>query len=404
MKILFVAYPNSVHVLRWIEQITDQGWDLHLFPSIDVGQVLPAFSHITVHHSIYSRQKDLTPSVRERGLCIGIPGLHKPLAGFFWNVARFLTMLRGRMTPDYRVNDLRRTIERIQPDIVHSIEFQHGGYLALAVKQQMGDRFPTWVATNYGSDVYLFGRLAAHRDRVRAILEQCDYYDCECERDVAIAEELGLRGQVVRPVLPNAGGFDLEEFHQTAHEQPVSARRQVIIKGYQHFAGRALVAIQAVRRCADLLGETTVAIYSAHPEVQIAAELLAQDTGLTVRLLPHLSHQDILREFGRSRVYIGLSISDAVSTSMLEAVTMGAFPIQSDTACTDEWVQDGQTALIVPPEDVDAVAQALRRALTDDVLVDRAAALNADVARDRLDRRLIKPQVVEIYQRIAGAS
>ena len=403
-KILFVAFPNSVHVLRWIQQINDQDWDIHLYPSIDVGLVLPEFQNITVHHSIYSPQADLDPSNKEHGLRVGIPFVRKRMSSVFWSIARLLTLLRSRRNPDYRVDDLYKTIKRIQPDIVHSIEFQHGGYLALAVKQRMGDDFPTWIVTNFGSDVYLFGRLKAHAERVRAILQLCDYYDCECERDVAVAQNMGLQGQVVRPILPNAGGFDLQKFDQTTRQEPVSSRRQIVLKGYQHFAGRALVALQAVKQCVDVLQDYTIIIYSAFPDVEIAAEIIQQDTNLNIQILPHSSHETLLREFGKSRVYIALSISDAISTSMLEAMTMGVFPIQSNTACTNEWVVDGETALIVPPEDVHALEQALRRALSDDELVNNAAQLNLQTVHDRLDNRKIKPQIIDIYRRILGES
>lgn len=62
---------------------------------------------------------------------------------------------------------------------------------------------------------------------------------------------------------------------------------------------------------------------------------------------------------------------------------------------------DGETGIIVPPEDPERVAEAIRRAVSDDVLVDRAAERNAQVAQDRLDERQIRPQVIAMYQRIA---
>jgi glycosyltransferase involved in cell wall biosynthesis len=110
----------------------------------------------------------------------------------------------------------------------------------------------------------------------------------------------------------------------------------------------------------------------------------------------------MLRLYGRARVYIGLSISDAISTSLLEAIVMGAFPIQSCTACADEWVVDGKTGLIVPPEDPEVVAAALHRALTDDSLVDNAARRNAKLARERLAEHLIKPQARAMYDTVAA--
>jgi hypothetical protein len=262
---------------------------------------------------------------------------------------------------------------------------------------------PKWIVTNWGSDVYLFGRLAEHRERIRQVLETCDFYSCECERDVILAQELGLRGQVL-PAFPNTGGFDLQHTETLRQPGTISKRRTILLKGYQGWAGRALMGLRALARCADLLksGEYQVAIYSASPEVKIAAELFSQDTKIPVEIIPPVSHDNILRYYGRSRIYIGLSISDAISTSLLEALVMGTFPIQSCTACADEWIVDGETGFIVPPEDSEPIAAAIRRAVSDDALVDRAAELNAQTARERLDQAVIRPQVIAMYEKVAA--
>ena len=63
---------------------------------------------------------------------------------------------------------------------------------------------------------------------------------------------------------------------------------------------------------------------------------------------------------------------------------MGSFPIQSCTACADEWLEHGVGGLLVPPEDPDVIAAALRQALTDDGLVDGGAEQNWRVACARL--------------------
>ncbi|HEV2860186.1 MAG TPA: glycosyltransferase, partial [Pyrinomonadaceae bacterium] len=104
---------------------------------------------------------------------------------------------------------------------------------------------------------------------------------------------------------------------------------------------------------------------------------------------------------GRARVSIGLSISDGLSTSALEALIMGAFPVQSDTSCLCELVRCGEGALMVPPEDPTEVAAAIVRAATDDELVDRAAEQNARVAAERLSEAVVRPQVVGMYERAA---
>jgi len=81
-------------------------------------------------------------------------------------------------------------------------------------------------------------------------------------------------------------------------------------------------------------------------------------------------------------------------------MVMGAFPIQSWTSCADEWVEDGRTGLLVPPDDPDAVEAAIRKVLTDDGMVDRAMESNLGVAALRLDRERIRPLAVGIYNQV----
>lgn len=390
-RILLVGMSESIHTARWLAQITDQGWDVHLFPSIDYGMVHPDITDVTVHHSFYGRQDNLHGDVKYRGL----PMLHK-------DVALLARILVRRLVPGYRAVQLKNLIERIRPDIVHSVEFQSAGYLTLEAKKQVSGGFPTWMVTNWGSDIYLYGRLPAHDRQIRDILAQCDYYACECERDIRLAREHGFKGATL-PAIPNTGGFDLELAASLRQPGPVSARRDIMLKGHQHWAGRALTGLRALERCTDLLKKDgyRIVIYSAPHDVILAAELLQRKTGIPVVLVPHKTpHRQMLQMHGQARVSIGLSISDAVSTSFLEAIVMGSFPVQSWTSCANEWICDGKTGILVPPEDPDVVEQAVRLALTDDPLVDRAAEQNYILAEGRLDYSDIKTKAVEFYSSI----
>lgn len=117
-------------------------------------------------------------------------------------------------------------------------------------------------------------------------------------------------------------------------------------------------------------------------------------------MIPYSPHEDMLRMHGRSRVSIGLSMSDAISTSFLEALVMGSFPIQSNTSCANEWIKCGKSGFLVDPEDAQGIAVVLRQALVDDELVDQAASINAQTAADRLDYRKIKPIAVDFYKNL----
>ncbi len=392
MRILFVAMADSVHTARWISQIADLGWDLHLFPSIDHGQLHHELRNVTAHVPFYGHRRSLR-SVKITGIS---------LFNDFASEELYSILKRTKFYRDFQINRLLKVIKKVKPDIIHTLEIQHAGYLTMEAKKRMSGKFPPWIVTNWGSDLYLFGRIPEHEEKIREVLANADFYSCECLRDVCLAEAYGFKGKVL-PVFPNSGGMDLQEVVRLRTPGPVSARRTIMLKGYQHWAGRALTGLRALERCADILKGYTVVIYSAFPDVEIAAMLFQQSTGIPVNVVSsNASHREILALHGAARISIGLSISDAISTSFLEALVMGSFPIQSWTACADEWIADGRTGMLVQPEDSDAVERAIRLALFDDKMVDIAADENWQVALERLDSSHLKQLTLELYDSVAG--
>lgn len=419
MRILFVAPGTSLHTVRWMNQLRGLGWDLHLFP-VESFPLQPQLRDVTLHHVLFNRRpfdehdiarmdklgrppqpmgtwQSLWPqdrfdrSVRQSGLPWPFRSGAKALED---TLARNFPQRFGRAAR------LAALIRRLKPDVIHSLELNGAGSLMLAARELVGADFPPWIATNWGSDLYLHGKLAATGPRIRAVLAACDYYDAECQRDIELARELGFRGETL-PVLPNTGGLDLDRAASLRQPGPVSARRLIVIKGYQDWAGRALVALRALEHLADRLDGYRIALFLAPQAVRIAAELMSLRTGIPIDIIPWSDQEEILRLHGRARLSIGVSISDGIPSSLLEAMAMGSFPVQSDTSCACEWIVDGRTGILLSSDEPRDVAAAIAPVLTDDALVDEAALRNAEVARKRLDERIIRPRVQDMYQRVA---
>lgn len=394
MKILFVANVNSIHAARWIEQLSGSSWEVGIFP---------ATAHPIRPELLKTRCFDTWVNWVERNIKLNIR----------WPVhIRGMTrLLKGvqLLCPGGgdRAVRLARVVRQWKPDIVHSLEMQHAGYLTLDARRLCRAPFPKWIVQNWGSDIFLFQHLPGHPERIRAVLRECNYYDCECERDVRLAREFGFVGKIL-PVRPNGGGFDLEKIGRLRGAGLTSERKVIALKGYQGWAGRALVALAALELvfARGLLGGYRLVIYSVLAEdVIIAAHLFSHRTGVPVEFIPPGSpHDEILRLHGKARISIGLSISDGISISLLEAMMMGSFPIQSNTGAALEWIENSVSGLSVPPEDPHAVADALELALTDDQLVNEAAIRNAAVARERLDGRRIREQVLKMYAEVLAES
>ena len=209
-----------------------------------------------------------------------------------------------------------------------------------------------------------------------------------------------LRGEVLG-VFPANGGFDLARMRRLDSGLRTSSRKVIAVKGYQDetWGGRALNALEALKLSATQLSGFEVVIFSATSEVKSRAEALAKEAGLQISVLPPSPNDEIIKLMGRSRIAIGIGLTDGSPVSLLEAMIMGAFPIQADTVSTGEWIRDGENGFLVPPEEPESIARAIQRALIDDELVERAAKLNKVIADQRLDQAALRPRIVDMYRK-----
>jgi hypothetical protein len=392
MKILFIGQSDSIHTARWISQLSREKWGATFYPSTSEPLIHPELKNITFFYSYTGKKSQNKQNIHFKG---------NIFLNFVYGSNAKQKLIR-KYFPNYKRDELKNIILKVQPDIIHSLEIQSASYLTLDVKQKyfQNKDFPKWIVTNWGSDIYLYGRLKEHKDKIKQVLAECDYYSCECHRDIKLAKEFGFKGKTL-PVFPNAGGFDLETVANYRQTGLTSDRKMIMLKGYQTWAGRSLCGLRALERCSELLHGYKIVIYSANDDVKLAARLFEVSTGVEVQVLPlKTPHSEILKFHGQSRISIGLSISDAISTSLLEAMVMGSFPIQSWTSCADEWIIDGETGLLVPPEDPEIIEQAIRKALTDDNLVNQATQKNIAFARNRLDSKIIQPMAVQFYKTV----
>ena len=376
--VLLVAMADSVHTARWLEQFAGRPVDFILFPSTPNRRVHPDIERLVrAPESVGGLSVKLAPGSRTLSLILGVLDL----------------LTEHRLKGVW----LKYVIKQCDSDFIHALEFQHAGYILLHAcrRQKPG---PTIIVTNWGSDIYWFKRFPRHLVRIKRLLQLADAYSSECYRDLRIARELGFAGYEL-PVIPNAGGLPSYELSLRAREQPPSTRNIVLVKGYDRFVGLAQIALDAVELCADSLGAYTIIVYSASERVQRRVDKIRNRHGLAIcSTAPYeYSHGEMLELFLSARVYLGMSRSDGISTSLLEALACGAFPIQTTTSCADEWMIDGVSGSLLNSFDATEAAAALREAVENDTLVDTAAEINYSTIRDRADRGRIAALAAQYY-------
>ena len=447
-KILFVGIQGSPHVARWIKMLGELDFEIHLFP-IDAGPWHYGLSNLTLHIPKFEGKPSLLKKRKYRALFaraarfaflfatrpreavsrlklrlsrhshiaqsdvetrrhmqdLGFKTKEFPVTQLLGDLADPEVRIRLGRTDEsenstsllYGPDVLAALIRDIQPDLIHSMEFQHAAYLVLAARERISEGFPRWLATNWGSDIFYFGKFPHHARQIRRVCEAIDFYSCECHRDIALGRAFGYKGPDL-PVLPNSGGMDIDHALSLRDASPPSRRKLIMVKGYDHFAGRAMMSLDLLERFADRLKDYTIILFSVGATPRARALELAMGGILNIKIIDSATHDDILRFFGHARMYLGISISDAISTSVLEAMTMGAFPIQTDTSCCTEWFIDNETGFAVPAYDMDTICARFATALTDDTLVDAAAVKNLEIVKSRLDVKVLSPLIHKFYR------
>jgi glycosyltransferase involved in cell wall biosynthesis len=329
---------DSVHAARWLNQFHDQKIDFLLFPSSPHRRVHPELERLLFGSGAATFK--LVPLARYFAL---------PL----WFLDKFTNnFFRGSL--------LKAAIKSFQPSLVHSLELQNAGYVALRALSSGKPKGLKLLVTNWGNDIFWFQRFPKHKAKLQKLLQLADAYSAECERDVVLARNLGFTGQAM-PVIPNAGGFSEADF-EIPRLAP-SERKTIALKGYHGWVGRAKVSLEAVREMSEELQGYQIVVYSANRSVLKLARQVSKQTGLEITAFGKgaMSHTQVLEMFAKSKIYVGLSESDGISTSMLEAMAMGAIPVQTSTACCDEWF--GDSGVTVQEITVPAVKDAIRQGL-----------------------------------------
>lgn len=337
VRIVLVCMVNSIHVARWVEQFPPDRFEFVLFPSTPTYAAHPRITALQEAHgniSIYPFQGRL--------------GL------YLWTMDQILA---NRVRSWF----LQRLIKESRPDFVHALEFQHGAYLADLTlrKYKLGT---TFIATCYGSDIYWFQRFGRHLKKIKSVLERADFYSAECERDVTLAKSYGFSGQAL-PTIPNAGG--ISEAYRKLPVLPVAHRNLVMVKGYDSWVGRGSMAIQALALLGEKLDGLEILVYSCERKTLRAIRNLDPSirSRITIYKKGALPHEQMMANFAQALIYVGVSESDGISTSMVEAMAMGCYPVQTATACSSEWFTGPFEGQEIHSITVEKISQAIGFAL-----------------------------------------
>ena len=372
-----VAIPNH-HFFQWVNQLEASGFDVYWFDITASGTAVDRISWVK--------------QIRDWKQKIKYP--------FRITVKKNFPQLY-HFIQKYNENNVtaafQKIVNEIQPDVVHCFEMKLAGLPILSVMEKRSDI--KFLYSSWGSDMYYFKEMNIKKETVNQFLNRVDFLITDCKRDYNIALQNGFKNKFLG-VFPGNGGITLDTSETTQFEN----RSTIIIKGYEDGVGKAIQVLEALKKVPkDTIINYKIVVFSADKEVKsvLQKDTFFQNKNVTVfDRNGFLPNSELLAIMQKALLYIGNSISDGMPNTLLEAMAMGAFPIQSNPGnVTEEVIEHGKNGFLIEnPLNIDEIAQWITVALSDEKLRQDAQHYNLDFMKKNYDRKLLKDKIVDVYQ------
>ena len=371
-----VSIP-SLHFFRWVNQLEEAGHEVYWF---DITGMSKHVSKIN-----WVNQKNAWKLKWDYPGRIFVKNRLPKLYNFF------------QKFNEYKTNEVfEQYLKEVCPDVVHSFAL----YLSCSPIIEIMEKNPNqkWIYSSWGSDLYYFQNELDYLKDIKRVLPRINYLFTDCKRDYELAKKYGFIGEFLG-VFPGGGGFKLAEMEK--FKLPISQRKTILIKGFQERSGRAISVLKAIELLANELGDYIIEVFGSDKEVYEYVTKSTLTKWDNFQVIGKMPHEEVLKLMGESLIYIGNSNSDGMPNTMLEAICMGVFPIQSNPGgATAEVIEDGLNGLLIEDcESVEEIKQVIRKAISD-FDFDKVNEHNYYTIVKKIDYYNIKSSVNQIYLKV----
>jgi hypothetical protein len=379
MKILMVSIPNH-HFFQWVDQLKDSVHDIVWFDASDGGTTVERINWVT--------------QIKGWKLKWDFPMRHTFKQYFPKSYALLQKYNEREITAVFE-----NLIQEYQPDIVHIFEMRLAGLPILAVMEKHYS-IP-FIYSSWGSDLYYYTQLGISKRAVCSFLERVDYLITDCQRDYNIAVANGYSNTFLG-VYPGNGGIAIDGSKIKDSQE----RHTLIVKGYDDGVGMASKVIEALELVPfPLIQDYNLVVYSADASIVYQLKNKEYFNSLKVRVINRsafISNQELLGIMGESMLHIGNSISDGMPNALLEAMGMGAFPIQSNPGkVSEEVIENGVNGILIKnPLDVQEIAKSIEWAIVNPGIRAQAQTNNVDLIQNKCNRITLKKDILALYEQV----
>ncbi|TXD93970.1 glycosyltransferase [Gillisia hiemivivida] len=365
----------SNHFFNWVLQLKGSGHEVYWFDVND------ANTHVTridfVIQTVKWKRK------------FDYPGRQWIKKNFFV-LDKFINRLNQRKL----IDAFQQKFDEIQPDVIHSFEM----YSSCVPILKIIKKHPKikWIYSPWGTDLFYYQNEAEKLKGIKSVFNRLDYMFADCNRDSLIARKYGFQGEYLG-TFPGGGGYELNSSNSWVYE--FQNRKTILVKGYQNKFGRCNNVLEALLEIEHDIKDFEIIVFAATEEVLKFVDNPIFNKMKNLRIVGAIGREEVLKLMGKSLLYIGNSISDGMPNTLLEAIIMGAFPIQSNPGgASAEIIEHGKNGyLIENPENSNEIAVLIKKAIQNTGLLQSGITFNSDYIKPKLERDYIKEQVLKSY-------
>jgi len=273
-------------------------------------------------------------------------------------------------------------------DILH-IQKPYDLPVALLVRLLVGTRI---VFGCHGEDFYPGDRLLGKRADIAV--------SCSAFNAATVEAHYGIRPRVI------FNGYDAERFFP--REPDLALRQELAPAGEEviFYAGRLIPwkGVQyAIAALAEVPGAVLVVAGDGHYRPTLEEAVQAAGLADRVRFLGRVPHEDLPRLLAVSDVLVATSFaSETFGIALVEAQACGVPVVASRFGGFPEVVKDGETGLLVPPQDPSALAAALRALLSDPARRQRMGEAGRRWVAEQFHWERVTERVLDAYRSVKG--
>lgn len=377
MKILLVSMA-SLHFFRWTEQLQESGHEIYWFDVLDNGQ--PSERIPWVHQIV--RWK----------LRWDFPGRY-----FVKNKLPKIYKVIQKVNERNVTHEFEKKLIEIQPDVVHSFAL----YISCTPIFEVMKKHKSikWIYSSWGSDLYDLQNHSDHLKDIKNVLARVNYLFTDCKRDYEIALKHGFKNEFLG-VLPGGGGYHLNKMKTKI--TPIDSKSIILIKGFQGKWGRAINVLKAIIEIQEQLRPFKIIVFGADEDVFKFVEKSNLSIWVNFEILGMIEQEELINLMGNSILYIGNSKSDGIPNTMIEAMCMNAFPIQSNPGgATQELITNGLNGLLIEDsENIENIRNTILQAINNREMIKSAIQFNSLNLVPSFDYDFIKNGVLKSYLRV----